>query len=129
MQFISNLCSKIPLVLGPLRDVDATTLAVDAVFNPGVIEGCVKCEDDSNNKGGWKDSVNGGRAMGVFKQQIIDLASDWVARDLGVSFSKSWSPMKDNYSGYMPLVLSSSSCWIRDSYAILFYSFLVMISR
>ena len=57
---------QIPLIVGPLRDIDPSTLAIDTVFNPAVIECCLSSP----------------HAL-VFKQQIVELAFEWIPREAG----------------------------------------------
>lgn len=73
------------MVIGQLRDVDDATVAVDVILNKSVIDSCLSSKDDCRTS--------------TFKQQIIDLASDWIGTDTGVVFRRLWTPCADNYSG------------------------------
>ena len=90
------LFKQIPLILGPLRDVNDKTIAVDAVFNEEVIDCCVDPPESDYTR---RDTLIGNKAMAIFKQQIIELARDWITRDTGVTFSKSWIDCGVRYSG------------------------------
>lgn len=90
------LFKQIPLILGPLRDINNKAIAVDAVFNEKVIDCCV---DPPESKNTGRETLSGNKAMALFKQQIVELACDWITRDTGVTFSKSWVDCSVRYSG------------------------------
>jgi hypothetical protein len=76
---------EIPLLVGEVRtcsdhsgDKDAA-LAVDAVFNPWVMDNC-----SENN---------------TFKAQVIDLAVQWVEQESKYLFDKKWKTINSKYKG------------------------------
>ena len=73
------------MVIGQLRNVDDATVAVDVIVNKSVIESCLSSKDYSRTS--------------LFKQQIIELASNWIETDTGVVFRRLWTPCADHYSG------------------------------
>lgn len=81
---LKSTSSQIPMIIGQLRDVDSTTLAVDALFSKVVID-C--CTESSKHDGD------------VFKRQVVKLAFEWITQDTAVVFSKSWTLCADKYSG------------------------------
>ena len=71
---------QIPLVVGPLRDLDnQTSIAIDVVLNPFVMTRCIVKE--------------------IFKGQIIDLVIESVVGDKNIQLKKSWSLHGDCYMG------------------------------
>lgn len=72
------------MIIGQLRDVDSTTLAVDALFSKVVIECCTEAGKHDGS---------------IFKRQVVELALEWITQDTGVVFSKSWTLCADKYSG------------------------------
>jgi hypothetical protein len=78
------------MVIGQLRNVDDATVAVDVILNNSVIDSCLSSKDDCRTS--------------TFKQQIIELASDWIETDTGVVFRRLWTPCADNYSGTVPTI-------------------------
>ena len=59
---------EIPLIIGPVRKVDDETNAVDVIFSKMVMDLCKKEK--------------------YFKQQIIELAADWVKQETKLQFNK-----------------------------------------
>lgn len=70
---------ELPLLIGPVRDVDTTTLAVDVVFHPVILARC--------------ESYN------LFRTQVIDLALEWTGQETGVQYNKKYEVMPWNYHG------------------------------
>ena len=70
---------EIPLLIGPARDVDSGTMAVDVVIHPVVISRC--------------------ETYNLFKTQIIDLALEWIKQETGVQYQKKYETMPWNYHG------------------------------
>ena len=71
-----------------------------------VIDCCVDAAELDNS---GRETLNGSKAMALFKEQIVELASDWIRRDLGVVFSKSWIDCTDRYSG---ILMIAATCLI-----------------
>jgi hypothetical protein len=70
---------ELPLLIGPARDVDSTTMAVDVVFHPVVL---VRCE-----------------AYSLFRTQVIDLALEWTSQETGVQYHKKYEVVPWTYHG------------------------------
>lgn len=70
---------ELPLLIGPLRDVDAGTLAVDVAFHPVVL---ARCE-----------------AYSLFRSQVVDLALEWTSQETGVQYGKKFASVPWNYHG------------------------------
>lgn len=70
---------EIPLLIGPSREVDSLTLAVDVVVHPVII---ARCESYS-----------------LFKTQVIDLALEWTTQEIGVLYNKKYEIVPWNYHG------------------------------
>jgi hypothetical protein len=70
---------ELPLLIGPSREVDAQTLAVDVVVHPVVL---ARCE-----------------SYALFKTQVIDLALEWTTQEVGVQYSRKYEVQPWNYHG------------------------------
>jgi hypothetical protein len=79
-------------LIGQLRDVSDTIMAVDVVFHKSVIDSCI-IPDGGAVRRSNDDSP------AAFKQQIVELASAWITSDIGIAFSTSWTACADPYFG------------------------------
>lgn len=70
---------ELPLLIGPLRDVDSDTLAVDVVLHPVILARC--------------DTYS------LFRTQVIDLALEWTTQEVGVQYGKKYEVVPWNYHG------------------------------
>jgi hypothetical protein len=86
-------------LIGQLRDVSDTILAVDVLFHKSVIDSCI-IPDGGAVRRSNDDSP------AAFKQQIVELASDWITSDIGITFSTSWTACADPYFGTEHFLLS-----------------------
>lgn len=80
-------------MIGQLRDVSDTVLAVDVLFHKDIIDSCITLIDRGNVRRSNDD------ATAIFKQQIVELASAWITTDIGIGFNRSWTACTDPYFG------------------------------
>lgn len=69
---------ELPLLIGPLRNYDANTVAVDVVYHPTIVDYSI------NDK--------------QFQKQMIDLALEWIEQERNIKFSKDFKISKKKYN-------------------------------
>ncbi len=69
---------ELPLLIGPLRNYDANTVAVDVVYHPTIVDYSI------NDK--------------QFQKQMIDLALEWIEQERNIKFNKDFKISKKKYN-------------------------------
>lgn len=69
---------ELPLLIGPLRNYDANTVAVDVVYHPTIVDYSI------NDK--------------QFQKQMIDLALEWIEQERNIKFNKDFKITKKKYN-------------------------------